>query len=83
MEVRFLQNPLRKKDYKEDAIMAKNYIYKQNTVTKMVIKGVYDADDGIVSNEDDDIKLLEKFKVFEGAPVEITVTVKTEEDLDE
>lgn len=63
--------------------MAKNYIYKQNTVTKMVIKGVYDADDGIVSNEDDDIKLLEKFKVFEGAPVEITVTVKTEEDLDE
>lgn len=83
MEVRFLQNPFRKKDYKEDAIMAKNYIYKQNTVTKMVIKGVYDADDGIVSNEDDDIKLLEKFKVFEGAPVEITVTVKTEEDLDE
>lgn len=63
--------------------MAKNYIYKQNTVTKMVIKGVYDADDRIVSNEDDDIKLLEKFKVFEGAPVEITVTVKTEEDLDE
>lgn len=63
--------------------MAKNYIYKQNIVTKMVIKGVYDADGGIVSNEDDDIKLLEKFKVFEGAPVEITVTVKTEEDLDE
>lgn len=63
--------------------MAKNFIYKQNTVTKMVIKGVYDADDGIVSNEEDDIKLIDKLRVFEGAPVEIAVTVKTEEDLDE
>lgn len=63
--------------------MAKNFIYKQNTVTKMVIKGVYDADDGVVSNEEDDIKLIDKLRVFEGAPVEIAVTVKTEEDLDE
>lgn len=61
--------------------MAKNFIYKQNVVTKMLIKGVYDADYGIVSNEEDDIKLLDKLKVFEGAPVEITVTVKSEEDL--
>ena len=61
--------------------MAKNFVYKQNVVTKMVIKGVYDADDGIVSNEEDDIKLLDQLKVFEGAPVEIAITVKTEEDL--
>ena len=62
--------------------MAKNYIYKQNTVTKMVIKGIYDADYGIVSSEEDDIKLLDKLRVFEGAQVEIAVTVKSEEDLD-
>lgn len=63
--------------------MAKGFIYKQNVTTKMVIKGLYDADYGIVSNEESDIKLLDKLKVFEGAPVEIVVTVKSEEDLDE
>ena len=63
--------------------MSKGFIYKQNVTTKMVIKGIYDADDGIVSNEDSDINLFDKLKVFEGAPVEITVTVKSEEDLDE
>ena len=62
--------------------MAKNYTYKKNVTTKMIIKGVYDADYGIISNEEDDIKLLDKLKVFEGAPVEISVTVKSEEDLD-
>ena len=62
--------------------MAKNFTYKQNVTTKMIIKGMYDADDGIVSNEEADINLLEKLKVFEGAPVEIVVTVKSEEDLD-
>ena len=63
--------------------MSKGFIYKQNVTTKMVIKGVYDADDGIVSNDESDIRLFDKLKVFEGAPVEITVTVKSEEDLDE
>lgn len=63
--------------------MAKNFTYKQNVTTKMTIKGMYDADDGIVSSEEADIKLLDKLRVFEGASVEIVVTVKSEEDLNE
>ena len=69
-------------DLKEKNV-SKGFIYKQNVTTKMVIKGIYDADDGIVSNDEADIRLLDKLKVFEGAPVEITVTVKSEEDLDD
>lgn len=61
--------------------MAKNFSYKQNMTTTMVIKGFYDADDMIVSNDEADISLHEKLKVFEGAPVSITIKVATEEDL--
>ena len=61
--------------------MAKNFSYKKNLTTTMVIKGVYDADDMIISNDEADISLEEKLKVFEGAPVSITVKVTSEEDL--
>lgn len=61
--------------------MAKNFSYKQNMTTTMVIKGFYDADDMIVSNDEGDYSLADKLKVFEGAPVAITVKVTSEEDL--
>ena len=62
--------------------MAKNFTYKKNVTTKMVIKGDYDADTGIISNDEGDFNIMDKLRVFEGSSVEISVTVKSEEDLD-
>ena len=59
----------------------KNYTYKEyKTITKK-ISGVYDTDTHTIESEADKRDILKELEDFEGAVIEVSITVKEETDL--
>ncbi len=61
--------------------MAKNYLYKESTVTTKKLVGVYDAEKHTIEVDGVDKDIITELKDFEGAVIEIVVKEKTETDL--
>ena len=61
--------------------MAKNYTYKESKTTTKKISGVYDAATHTIEAEADKRDVLKELEDFEGAIIEVTITVKEETDL--
>ena len=59
----------------------KNYTYKENkTITKKISR-VYDTDTHTIESEADSRDILKELEDFEGAIIEVSITVKEETDL--
>lgn len=61
--------------------MAKNYLYKESKVTTKKMAGFYDAEKHAVDVDSENKDIIEELKDFEGAPIEIVIKVKEENDL--
>ena len=59
----------------------KNYTYKESKTTTKKISGVYDTATHTIESEADKRDILKELKDFEGAVVEVSITVKEETDL--
>ena len=68
--------------------MAKNYTYKKNTVEKFNIKGDLSDDCKVINYIDGDkneqtITVEKCFAKFAGMPIELTLALKTAQDLED
>ena len=59
----------------------KNYTYKESKTTTKKISGVYDVATHTIEAEADKRDVLKELEDFEGAVIEVTITVKEETDL--
>lgn len=59
----------------------KNYTYKESKTTTKKISGVYDTTTHTIEAETDKRDVLKELEDFEGAVIEVTITVKEETDL--
>ena len=59
----------------------KNYTYKESKTTTKKISGVYDTATHTIESEADKRDILKELEDFEGAVVEVSITVKEETDL--
>ena len=59
----------------------KNYTYKESKTTTKKISGVYDTGTHTIESETDKRDILKELEDFEGAVVEVSITVKEETDL--
>ena len=70
------------KEIKEKYLMAKkNYSYKESKTTTKKISGVYDTATHTIESEADKRDILKELEDFEGAVIEVSITVKEETDL--
>lgn len=63
--------------------MGKAFTYKKSTITSMSVKGIFDSDLMTIDVDDEEKKLSTLLSEFDGAFVEISVRVKTDEELEE
>lgn len=71
----------------EDFILASKLTYKRTTTDKVTVKGVLSADGTVVAYVDDDkneqtIKIADLLAPFLDRPIDFSVSLKLEEDLD-
>ena len=59
----------------------KNYSYKESRTTTKKISGVYDTATHMIKSEADNRDILKELEDFEGAVIEVSITVKEETDL--
>ena len=59
----------------------KNYTYKENKTITKKISGVYDTATHTIASEADNRDILKELEDFEGAVIEVSITVKEETDL--
>ena len=59
----------------------KNYSYKESKTTTKKISGVYDTTNHTIESETDKRDILKELEDFEGAVIEVSITVKEETDL--
>ena len=59
----------------------KNYSYKESKTTTKKISGVYDTTNHTIESEADNRDILKELEDFEGAVIEVSITVKEETDL--
>ena len=59
----------------------KNYTYKESKTTTKKISGVYDTATHTIESEADKRDILKELEDFDGAVVEVSITVKEETDL--
>ena len=59
----------------------KNYSYKESKTTTKKISGVYDTATHTIASEADNRDILKELEDFEGAVIEVSITVKEETDL--
>ena len=59
----------------------KNYTYKESKTTTKKISGVYDTATHSIESDADKRDILKELEDFEGAVIEVTITVKEETDL--
>lgn len=59
----------------------KNYSYKESKTTTKKISGIYDTATHTIEADTESRDILKELEDFEGAIIEITVTVKEETDL--
>lgn len=62
--------------------MAKNVSYKKSITTKLKVVGYYDNETLSIETEEGSKSLKTLLRDFTGAPVEIVVTVKQEDELE-
>lgn len=60
-----------------------NFSYKKVITTNMKVAGILDTDVMTVDIDDEEKKLSTLLSDFNGAPVEINIKLKDEEELDE
>lgn len=60
-----------------------NFAYKKTVTTAMKVAGILDSDNLTVDVDGDEKKLSTLLSDFNGAPIEINIKVKDEEELDE
>ena len=59
----------------------KNYSYKESKTTTKKISGVYDTATRTIASEADNRDILKELEDFEGAVIEVSITVKEETGL--
>ena len=59
----------------------KNYTYKESKTTTKKIAGMYDTTTHAIESDGDKRDVLKELEDFEGAVIEVTITVKEETDL--
>ena len=59
----------------------KTYSYKENKTISKKISGVYDTTTHTIESEGDKRDILKELEDFEGAVIEVSITVKEETDL--
>ena len=59
----------------------KSYTYKENKTISKKISGVYDTATHTIASEADNRDILKELEDFEGAVIEVSITVKEETDL--
>ena len=59
----------------------KNYTYKESKTTTKKISGMYDTATHAIESDGDKRDVLKELEDFEGAVIEVTITVKEETDL--
>lgn len=59
----------------------KNYTYKESKTTTKKISGVYDTATHTIEADVEKRDVLKELEDFEGAVIEVTITVKEETDL--
>lgn len=59
----------------------KNYTYKESKTTTKKISGMYDTTTHAIESDADKRDILKELEDFEGAVIEVTITVKEETDL--
>lgn len=62
--------------------MAKNLSYKKAETTTLKAVGYYDADTGVIDIDGEEMKVTDLLKNFNGANLDLTAKVKSEEDLE-
>ena len=60
-----------------------NFAYKKTVTTAMKVAGILDSDNLTVDVDGEEKKLSTLLSDFNGAPIEINIKVKDEEELDE
>lgn len=60
-----------------------NFAYKKTVITAMKVVGILDSDNLTVDVGGEEKKLSTLLSGFNGAPIEINIKVKDEEELDE
>ena len=60
-----------------------NFAYKKTVTTAMKVVGILDSDNLTVDVDGEEKKLSTLLSDFNGAPIEINIKVKDEEELDE
>ena len=60
-----------------------NFAYKKTVTTAMKVAGILDSDKLTVDVDGEEKKLSTLLSGFNGAPIEINIKVKDEEELDE
>lgn len=60
-----------------------NFAYKKTVTTAMKVAGILDSDNLTVDVDGEEKKLSTLLSGFNGAPIEINIKVKDEEELDE
>lgn len=60
-----------------------NFAYKKTVTTAMKVVGILDSDNLTVDVDGEEKKLSTLLSGFNGAPIEINIKVKDEEELDE
>ena len=58
-----------------------NYVYKETKVTTKKLAGFYDAATHTISVDGSDKDILKELEDFNGAPLELVVKIKEENDL--
>lgn len=58
-----------------------NYVYKESKVTTKKLVGMYNAEAHTIEVDGENKDVIEEFKDFEGAAIEIVIKVKEETDL--
>lgn len=60
-----------------------NFVYKKTVTTSMKVAGILDTDNMTVDVDGEEKKLSTLLSDFNGAPMEINIKLKEEEELDE
>lgn len=60
-----------------------NFVYKKTITTSMKVAGILDTDNMTVDIDGEEKKLSTLLSDFNGAPMEINIKLKDEEELDE
>ena len=61
----------------------KNFVYKLTKTKKMKLAGMIDTDIMTINIDGEDKRLSTLLSEYNGCEIELTINVKTEEDLDE